>query len=192
MTLSTLTKKVLAILGSLTVISLFTVSIWAPKVQATITGFTPNNCYTSSATTTATLISNGVATSTLSCNLGGGGADSATLLVNFAASSTAVTLRADVEYSQNGVDWYADTLSTTTTGVLNQSLYYTWLFASSTVGHVSKANTPKCFAGQVARGDCDTRAVNIPTPAAYVRVVFTATGGAATIWAQILPKQSIN
>jgi len=142
--------------------------------------------YSSTATTTPTFIGAGLGTSTLvydTYNQGNNYAtDKATLLMQLAASSTATVLNINLEYSQDGIDWYKDNINygaTTTASVsLNTTANYSWTFASSTVGGIAVT---------AANGATSTKALIIPTPLRFVRTVFTMTGSAGALWSSIIP-----
>lgn len=149
---------------------------------------------TATATTSPSYMTAGTATTTLTLDTYSSGnsraAYSATLLIQLAASSTATTLRTNIEYSQDGVDWYQDggslfpNFATTSKpfdiGQVNQ---FSLTYASSTAGlgavPASQATT--------------TRAVKINTPTRYVRAVFTLPTGSAAgaVWAQFVPIKEV-
>lgn len=112
-------------------------------------------------------------------------ADSAILLVQFSASSTASKLKVAYEYSQDGIDWYQDgvvaQLASTTPGVMPVSVpnSFTWTFASTSVGG----------AAVTANNSVSTLALPVATPTRYVRAVISDTGNNAMVWAQFIPKK---
>lgn len=191
-------KKVLALLGSLAVLSLG-VLLLAQKAGANPSFFIVGQA-TASATTTLTFMTPGTATTTVvqtATNNGNTmGLNAATLLVQFTGSSTASSLAVSFEYANNdaGVDcsvtptvcdWYKDGLlgasaivSTTTQIVsLAAATAYTLPFASTTVG------------GVLGTASRTTRIINVQTPAQYVRAVFTLPIGSlnGAIYAKFLP-----
>lgn len=111
--------------------------------------------------------------------------DRATLLVQYGASSTASILDINVEYSQDGVDWFEDggnvnfeSSTTTRPFFLTEVSKFRLSFASSTPG------------GMATAGDATTtRAVIVETPTRYVRAVFTVPVGAAdgNVWSAWVP-----
>lgn len=178
--------------ATLLVVSLFTLT----AAHANIGGF-PSGAKTSAATTTPAVMTPGTGTSTIvydSYNLNGTNepttgvvtdTDSATLLVQFLASSTASKLKIEYEYSQDGIDWYQDGVSNTfassTDGVININLpnSFTWTFASTSLDGlpVSAAN------------NLSTEIVPVITATRYVRAVISDTGANAEVWAQFVPKK---
>lgn len=103
------------------------------------------------------------------------------LLTQFTASSTASTLNASVEYSQDGVDWYQDNYNASTTGAyaIQAANSYAWTFASSsTNGAPVLANNSRI--GKIIR---------IYAPTRYVRVVYSLPVGSTpgAVWGEILP-----
>lgn len=111
-------------------------------------------------------------------------ADYAGLLLQFTASSTNSVLNANVEYSQDGIDWYRNfvldpmqTGTTTSPWALLSPFSLSWKFASSSVGGIAVASTT----------NRSTAAVLIPTPFRYARVVLSLTGGNGAVWAQLVP-----
>lgn len=148
-------------------------------------------CYTAAATTTETRITNGGATSTIDCYIGDGGAIG-TLYTIFHASGTAVVLNIDFEFSNDNINWFKDNFSDTATSSLGIGNSIAWTFASDTPSQLGVGATPVCFAGAINENDCAKKAINVPTQTQYVRVIYTATGGTATIWGRLVPKVDIN
>jgi len=113
-------------------------------------------------------------------------ADFAGMLIRFAASSTATTLKATAEYSHDGIDWYRSFVidpnqpATTTAPVFNLAnpFSFSWTFASSTIQGAGLTN---------ANSATSTAAVLVPTPFRFTRVVFSMTGGNGAVWAQFIP-----
>lgn len=180
------------------VIALASMFTFLQVTKANPTGFALG-ARTAITTTTFAVLAAGNATTTLTydaygisgTNENGSGstaaADSASLLVQFTASSTASKLKIAYEYSQDGVDWYQDaltsTFATTTTGVLNTNVpnSFSWTFASTSVG----------AAGILANNNLATEIFPVYTPTRFVRAVITASGANAMVWAQIVPKKEI-
>lgn len=159
-------------------------------VSANTSIFLPN-ARTATATTSAAYITAGLGTSTLSYDtyaaVNGGqikAADSAAVLIQYAASSSASQLAWHYEYSMDGIDWYGDSLSAgaTTTQTIDESSYtsYRWNYASTTFG--------TSVSGQAFK------IVNVPTPTRFVRIVFSVPIGfsPASVWAQFVPKRQSN
>lgn len=149
------------------------------------------NTATATATTSPAYLTAGTATTTLTFDLGSGNskaADSAELLMMLAGSSTATTLNIDIQYSQNGQDWYATSngwnadLVSTSTPNISMVTQYTFPFASSTINRSVVTN---------ANSATSTRAVDVPTPTRYVRAVFTLPVGSAgaALYASFTAKQ---
>lgn len=112
-------------------------------------------------------------------------ADVAGLLVQLTASSTTTVLNANVEYSQDGIDWYRNYVIdpnqvATSTGAafsLVNPFSISWKFASSTlIRGVTYTNPAQSSA-----------ALLIPTPFRYTRVVFSLSGANGAVWAQLVP-----
>lgn len=107
--------------------------------------------------------------------------DSASLLIQFGASSTLATLGWQYEYSQDGNDWYGDSFNFSTTtignGIRNAAVFSTsvWPFASSTQGSSQIYSINKI--------------VSVSTPTRYVRVKFYPLIGSApvSVWASFVP-----
>lgn len=130
----------------------------------------------------------GTATTTLVLDTGAGTAgstDSAVLLVQYAASSTNGILNIDIQYSQDGTTYYADTPNATSspTQTLANVQVVTFPFASSTINRGNPTN---------ANGATSTRKVIVPTPTRYVRAVFYSSVGTnanGTFWAEFVAKR---
>lgn len=144
----------------------------------------PPGVFASSATTSPIFLTVG-ATSTLATydtysnnGVSGGGStqamDKATVLIQFAASSTSSILLAGIEYSQDGIDWYQDdTVTPATVSTLNitQPILYSWAaFTTAT----------------------SSRALIISTPLRFVRVRLQTVGAAGAVWGGIQPQKQSN
>lgn len=133
---------------------------------------------TSVATTTVTYMSPGTATTTLTYDTYTAGntykTNAAVLFTQLNASSTSSILNIALQYSQDGVDWYANNLTagatTTATVSIAQSNSLTWTTP------VSGANL---------------KAVQIETPTRFVRAIYSIPIGAGNgaLWAQIIPNK---
>ncbi len=161
-------KKISIIIGVAAILAITGI------VSANSSFFLPNTP-TAAATTSLSYMGIGTATTTLSYDSFQGGqyraTDKTAVLVQFVASSTSSVLGVDVQYSQDGIDWYSDNVNTATTSisqVLDTSNRYTWK-ASGT------ATSSKIF--------------TISTPTRYFRAVFSMTGAAGGIWAQFVPQR---
>lgn len=151
----------------------------------------------STATTTQTyFIRGGLATTTLTLDTGVGaaqGADNADLLLQYISTTSQPTLNVDIQYSQDGVDWYETSMGwnafyyATSTPALGNVNTLQFLYASSTASRGVSAGTASTAA-------TSTRTIMIPTPTRYVRAVFyeSAGGGAASFWAEFIAKRQGN
>jgi len=142
-------------------------------------------------TTSLNVITAGTGTTTLPCNLGVDGANEATILIQQGGASPLSTLRMDVQYSQDGIDWYAasggwniEEGTASTSPSIGDVQSYTLTFASSTINRSVVTN---------ANSATTTRAVRVRVPTKWVRAVFYAPVGAtqSLLWAQIIPRTEI-
>ena len=177
--------KKIYILLAIPVILIGTI-LFAQKVTAN-PSFFANYAASSAATTTVSYLKYGVGTSTLSFDAQTGTSqamDSATLLTQFAGSSTASVLNISFEYSQDGIDWYKNRLSESTTTAPNIDLNvpnsYQWTFASTSA-----------LAGAAGTIATSTRIINVSTPTRFVRAVYTLTSTSqnGAVWAQFIGKR---
>jgi hypothetical protein len=149
---------------------------------------------TSTATTTPAYMTPGTATSTLSFDSQVGIAqsvDSAILAIQFTGSSTESTLFTQLEYSQNGIDWFLDRQYANGTSSqvfnLNQQNIYSFKVGTTTTGGLP---------GAPSIATTTTAVINVRTPMRYVRAVFTLPqvterfNGA--VWAQFIGKREAN
>ena len=175
----------------MTIALVYAFGVQIAKAQPTYIGLTVQ---TATATTSVRYLTPGTGTTTLTYDAYVPTTNSytpafATLLIQFAGSSTASTLGINIEYSQDGIDWYkSSTLSpfspgTTTNAVnLGATNSYTWTFASSTVGGTGVT---------AATGATSTRAIMLSTPLRYVRSVVSITGAGGAVWQQIVPTKEL-
>lgn len=154
--------------------------------------FFPATVQTSTATGTPAYMTAGTATTTLTWDsyqaVGNyTGTLNSALLIQLAASSTATILRVNIEYSQDGIDWYQTnglfvpqfSTSTSPTIDLGQVNQYSLAFASSTAG-----------LGNISGSQATTtRALPVKVPTRYVRAVFTLATGSTpgAVWGQFVP-----
>lgn len=139
--------------------------------------------YMTAGTGTTTLTLDSFANGNLTGTLG------AVLLIDFNASNTSAVLNWNYEYSDDGSNWYADSLSVSTTTFALASyndapfVLHTWAFASSTLG------TSQSGAATVPNHT--TKAVIVPTPTRYVRARFYAPAGSTPVglYAQFVGKK---
>lgn len=150
---------------------------------------------TATATTSPAYLTPGTGTTTLTYDSyipSGAGVNTisnfASLLIQYNGSSTVSRLNVDIEYSDDGIDWYQDggtlanNYSTTTKPfditTVNQ---FSWLAASSTLGRTTTSSATS------------TRIITIRTPVRYTRAVFTAPigTGSGAIWAKMSPAKEV-
>lgn len=145
---------------------------------------------TATATSSFAFITPGTGTSTVTYDTFVNGStqmpDKLALLIQFTASSTSSTLLTNIEYSNDGVDWYQkgidDLLATTSAPVsLGNVPQYSWLFASSTPGLGAVSGT----------NNRDGRSIILNVPTRYVRAIFSMKIGGTngSVWAQIVPQK---
>jgi hypothetical protein len=151
----------------------------------------------SAASTSPAYLTPGVSTSTTPVydayaqTVAGGGtykADSAGLVIQFTASSTASVLNASVEYSADCIDYYRNfvldsrQLGTSTAPYsLDTAFSARWKFASSSLNGTAVS----------ASNNLSTAALVVPTPFRCTRVVFSVTGGNGAVWAQLVPVKEL-
>ena len=170
--------KILGILALVLVIGAGIVS----TASANPLRFSPAVSFATATTTVQYFVGGTTATTTMAVydtysNTGVSGAggstqamDKASLLLQFAASSTSSVLRAKIEYSQDGIDWYGDSIITPATGYNSVSLdnVYTW-----TAGGTATSS----------------KLVNVPTPLRYVRANINVVGANGAVWVSIQPQK---
>lgn len=147
---------------------------------------------TAAATSTLAFMSAGTATSTLTFDMGAGvkkGVDSVILLEQFNGSSTAAILNTDIQYSDDGINWFAESqgwnvdfsgTAATTSPALGNLMQYTFTFASSSI---NRQATDNAFASA-------NRILNLVAPTRYIRAVFTMPSGSTNgaVWAEFISK----
>ncbi|MEK7180001.1 MAG: hypothetical protein AAB706_00840 [Patescibacteria group bacterium] len=147
---------------------------------------------TATATTTTTNMTAGTATTTLTFDTQNDAsfpADSATLMIQLTSSTTASIL-AEIQYSQDNIDWYQSSLSERATTTPSQSImaqqFFTFNWATSTVDKTADGG-----AGIAAASSTAKRIVDVKTPTRYVRAIFTMPTGSnlSTLWAQFVAKK---
>lgn len=146
---------------------------------------------TATATTTVAFLQAGTGTTTLTYDASLQSGDSfasngAVLLIQFAGSSTLSTLNADIQYSQDGADWYSiaqgsdisSGIGSSSPSLSNPSVI-TLSFASTTVDK-SAGNTATT-----------TRMANFTMPTRFIRAIFTIPVGAlnGALWAQFVAQK---
>lgn len=161
-------------------------------VKASLSAFVRQDCYTSSSTSSPAYQTPGTGTSTVTCNLGGDGADKAVVNIVVNASSTASIWNIYVEESMDGQDWFPvspnQRASTTNPFNLNAAGYASFAFASSTVGgSVGGTNS----VGVNGTNNRNHYTLEVPVRMKRVRVYSGVTGGNGSTWMQIVPKAQI-
>lgn len=159
--------------------------------------FSPRTCYTDAATSSpAYLTVAGAAvnaTSTVTCNLGGDGAERATVIAQFTASSTNTIYNFEFEESQDGVDWYPiasrEQASTTNPFFASHKMVYKYQFASSSpgagvLGYANQATSSIVF-------DIPVRLQQVRV-SAYLATTTGATTEHGAVWMKIVPRLSVN
>lgn len=178
--------------SSLSLIALVIISIagGALVVKANPTLFPPEQ-RSAAATTTVTYMAAGVATTTATYDAYAtygnvNGANEISLLTQQAGSSTSSVLIGDVQYSVDGIDWYAAAPPTTASSTVafgyGAPYQLKMQFASSTISGAAVTN---------ANSATTSRIVTIPTPTRYTRVVFSVPAGSAgsALWWSFQPRK---
>ncbi len=182
-------KKLILIISAFAIVAVTVIAGITKSAQANPLFF-PVTAQTSSATSSPTYMTAGNSTTTLTYDTytsgNTTGAASAALLLQLVASSTSSILDTNLEYSQDGVDWYQDA------GMFNPS------FSTTTkpfdISIVNKYRyiwngTQSGLPAVVLTTGTTTRAIALRTPMRYVRAVFTlpADSAAGAVWAQFVP-----
>lgn len=111
------------------------------------------------------------------------GMDSASVLIQYTGSSTASILAVQPEYSQDNVDWYAmSATSTSQAGIQVFTDYrFLWNYASST------------NFGSTTTGGKNSRIFTFPMPTKYARVLLYMAGGSqnGTVWYEAVGKRQV-
>lgn len=148
----------------------FLPTISTATATSTIVYFTPGGA--SSGTTSATLVYDAYSTNQPLK------ADQASLLVQENASSTASKFNINLQYSQDGIDWYGDFISPDLTLAATSSIGLTaniYNVASTTYQFISAQTGVQNFI------------IPIKTPLRYVRAVFTEIAATSSLWVSIVP-----
>lgn len=98
-----------------------------------------------------------------------------TLLVQHTASTSASILGIAVQYSQDGIDWFDNNLTPTSTIPTVQDITLAKTFSLS--GNVTASTTRK--------------AITLGTPTRFIRAVFTSIVATSTVWAEFVPMREI-
>ena len=140
----------------------------------------PFNNITNNGTTTRSYIAVGNASTTLTANVGS--ADETWMYLHIVSSSSASTLRWEVEYSLDNADFYGEDMASSS--VMNNVVKATFIDHSST--------TP-IHRWNPGRTATTTKMVKLPAGVGnYVRVSFSALGGNLSYWIDIIPKRNTN
>jgi hypothetical protein len=99
--------------------------------------------------------------------------DSATLLVQSTASTSASVQKLYFEYSQDGIDWYNDLIASSTLETITTNVSNTSLNSLTLVGN-SVSSTTRFI-------------MKVPTPTRYVRAIVNATTASSSIWMRWVP-----
>ena len=196
------TVHFVAIVGLMLVTALFIAfSFGQPLVKAAIQAFSPSNCYTAAATSTQSYMTFGTATTTLACNMGNDGANTAVVTAVLNASSTDTIYNFYVEESMDGQDWFPvsanQSASTTEPFNLNISAYTYYKFASSTVGGAAQGASSNLL-GVSGTNNRNHISFNVPVRMERVRVYAALASSTipdirnGAVWMQIVPRQSVN
>lgn len=105
----------------------------------------------------------------------------------FVGSSTSAVLNIALEYSNDGIDWYRDTVVDgnsvgTTSPLTNISTTETYQWTYSSTEKIETSTNASATT---------TRLIVIPTPTRFVRIVESMTGAAGAVWTQIMPIKEI-
>lgn len=162
-------KKIATIL-SIPVL-LIAIILFTQKVQANRSYFVPS-VTTAAATTSVDYMRTANATLTLDAYTYQTGAiNSATLLIQSVASTSAAVQTITIDYSQDGIDWFNDELSTTTTAAT-----------------IALNNTPGKYTITGNAVSSTTRiALSIPTPTRFVRATVATSTALSSVWMQWVP-----
>ena len=150
----------------------------------------------STATTTLATINPGLATTTVTydsrAQLGSNQTqdgntllpDSVALLLYMKASSTLSVLVTNIEYSNDGIDWYQNNLETYAAGAIAIATpnTYTWTFATSTIGGVLNS----------LGTDVGAKTISVRTPTRFVRAVLSMTGAGGMVRGEFVPKKQLS
>lgn len=97
--------------------------------------------------------------------------NSATLLVQSIASTSAAVQTITIQYSQDGIDWFQDNLSTTT---------------SSSVIALNNTQRTYTITGNATASTTRT-AISVPTPTRFVKATVATSTALSSVWLQWVP-----
>ena len=110
--------------------------------------------------------------------------DKVTLLTYLTASSTGTVLTMGIEYSQDGISWYADKTETYAAGAIALATNdtYTWTYASTTPG------------GGAVQSDSvqGAKAITLDVPTRYIRVFYGLTGANGAVHGRFVPVKELS
>lgn len=165
-------------------------------VHANPTFYPAGKALNDTATTSFYTMSAGTATATISYDAFANGnntqSTNALLVIQFTASTSAPTLKARVEYSEDNIDWYPSNLAitvATTSLIANPFSEYQFNFGTSTfAGDFGGTGVASTTFGTSPNARIHQSLV-IPTPLRYTRVklYIPVSGGSGSLWAKILP-----
>lgn len=201
LTMKTRTKIIIGIIVSVAVIAL---GMWRPVMVLGNVSQKTVPCQTSTATTSPNYMQAGTATSSLTHDLYGGGcttdgstpttapvnsvlSDLAYLRVMLTPSSTALSvLNVNFLASENGQDWYH--LSSNVFNLVGATTTYSGGIIQTMQINQSASTTYDYSPVSSANSATTTRMAQIPTPARYIRAIFTVPIGAQPLamWAEIV------
>lgn len=164
----------------------FLVLAFANEMEAAIYLLTPKK--TATATTTVAYMTPGTATTTLTSDLyfssSNTKASGALVAFQYTASSSAAALKARVEYSDDGIDWYPESveLNTVATTTLMTTTFreYSWSNFATTTDYGGSGTASRIH-----------QSFSVETPTRYVRVKFYVPAGAGNgaLWASLTPNK---
>jgi UDP-N-acetylmuramoylalanine-D-glutamate ligase len=102
--------------------------------------------------------------------------NSATLLVQSTASTSNAVQTITINYSQDGIDWYNDTVSTTTSasGIPLNNTQRTYVITGNTTASTTRL------------------AIIVPTPTRYIRATVATSTALSSVWLRWVPVREVN
>lgn len=191
--MSTITKTTCAGIIALIALALL-MNFTAIKAHANPSEFRNVN---NLATTTNNSIAFGTGTTTYTYDSGKGaeelGADSATLVMQYLASTTAPQLAIRIEHSRDNIDWYPETVmttiaSTTATSFVEQII----TFGTSTASTKGYLGSGSFLASTTAPSYSRVhQSIPITTTTRYTRAIIYGISGNGSFWGDIVAKKQI-
>lgn len=192
----TTTRKESAFIAFIAGLAALCLFAFAPQAHANPSLFSVGTTTNGVASSSAVFMTPGTATTTvqhdaLAQTFSGGftyKTDTVGLLTQFCGSSTLAVLTQNIEYSQDGIDWYrnfiidpSQTGTTTSPWSVGSPFAIKWTYSSTTLATLTAPNNT-----------CSFGAFVLPTPFRYIRIVSSLTGANARVWNQLVPiKQRI-